>query len=265
MKKTICSACSNEIEFEVESSQHSIQCPICSEWIKIHGADHQVIEPKTIANLSTHRKSSVAKSVMSGLKSSGFFKGWFRFFITGLTIAFFALALNVFSVLINRKNAEISRQKELIEDLQKELSSLKGSSISNEIKNQSEGVIIDDFKTQVQLYQGKRPDIVEYTGEAQNNTKQKISDCVLIIGFYQYGSNIKLTEEKVEIGTLLAGETARFKKSIKLIDTMLPNSGSGPDSDSGRARVISFKYGSKFDQREIPVAGKIRSDDSKRF
>ena len=46
---------------------------------------------------------------------------------------------------------------------------------------------------------------------------------------------------------------------------MLANGGSGPDSDSGRTRVVGFKYGSKSDQRELPVAGKTRSDDSRRF
>ena len=69
------------------------------------------------------------------------------------------------------------------------------------------------------MYQGKKPDIVEYMGEVKNNTKQKIADCVVSIGFYQYGSNIKLSEEKIDIGTLSVGETARFKERIALIDT----------------------------------------------
>jgi hypothetical protein len=260
-----CSACLNDFEINISDSIKSIQCPVCSEWIKIPNAGQQISDLNRIKKISSDQNSGLIKNVVLGLKLSGFFKGWIRFLIAGVFIVIVALMMNGFSVLINKQSAEIKNQQELIEKLKLELSSIKGVNSSNHNKVQSDGVLISEFKTQVQLYQGKKPDIVEYMGEVKNNTKQKISDCVVSIGFYQYGSDIKLSEEKVNIGTLSAGETARFSERIALIDTMLANGGSGPDSDSGRARVIGFKYGSKSDQSELPVAGKTRSDDSRRF
>jgi hypothetical protein len=264
MQKAICSACSNEIEIEVISSQYSIQCPVCSEWIKLSDHTNQTVDSNQTTNSSNDVRSSLVGKIFSGLKSSGFFKGWVRFLVSGIIIAILAVGMNTVSALIKQKNAEIQRQQIVIAELKQELSSLKGGGANaSEIK--SDEILVSDLKTQVQLYQSKKPDIVEYTGEVKNNTKNKIVNCVLVIGFYQYASDIKLSEENVEIGTLSAGEIARFKNQIKLIDTMLANGGSGPDSDSGRARVIGFKYGPKSDQRELSVAGMIRSDDSRRF
>jgi DNA-directed RNA polymerase subunit RPC12/RpoP len=260
-----CSACSNDVEIEISNSIKSIQCPVCSEWIKVRNAGKQIAGSNGITELSADRNSRLITNVVLGLKSLGFFNGWIRFLLAGVLIVILALVMNGFSVLTKKQSAELERQQELIERLKLELSSIKGVNSSNENKVQSEGVFISEFRTQVQLYESKKPDIVEYIGEVKNNTKQKISECVVTIGFYQYGSNVKLSEEKVDIGTLSAGETARFRESIKLIDTMLSDDGSGPDSDSGRARVIGFQYGSKSDQRQLPVAGKTRSDDSRRF
>lgn len=260
-----CSACLNDFEIEISDSIKSIQCPVCSEWIKIPNAGQQISDLTRINKISDDQNSGLIKNVVFGLKASGFFKGWIRFLLVGVFIVIVAFVMNGFSVLIKKQSAEIARQQELITKLKLELSSIKGVNPSNDGKIQSDGVLISEFKTQVQLYQGKKPDIVEYIGEVKNNTKQKLSECVVTIGFYQYGSNIKLSEEKVDIGTLSAGEIARFKERIALIDTMLANGGSGPDSDSGRARVIGFRYGSKSESRELPVAGKTRSDDSRRF
>ena len=260
-----CSACLNDFEIEISDSIKSIQCPVCSEWIKVRSAVNQTTDSTGVTKLSAERNSGLVKNIVLGLKESGFFKGWIGFLLAGLLIVVLAFVMNGFSVLIKKQSAEIARQQELIENLKLELSSGKGVSSLNDDKIQTDGILISEFKTQVQLYQGKKPDIVEYIGEVKNNTKQKLSECVVTIGFYQYGSNIKLSEEKVDIGTLSAGETARLKERIALIDSMLANGGSGPDSDSGRARVVGFKYGSKSDQRELPVAGKTRSDDSRRF
>ena len=265
METIKCSACLNDFEVEISDSIKSIQCPVCSEWIKIPNAGQQISDLNRIKKISDDQNSGLIKNVVFGLKASGFFKGWIRFLLVGVFIVIVAFVMNGFSVLIKKQSAEIARQQELITKLKLELSSMKGVNSSNDDNIQSDGVLISEFKTQVQLYQGKKPDIVEYIGEVKNNTKQKLSECVVTIGFYQYGSNIKLSEEKIDIGTLSVGETARFKERIALIDTMLANGGSGPDSDSGRARVVGFKYGSKLDQRELPVAGKTRSDDSRRF
>ena len=214
-----CSACLNDFEIEISDSLKSIQCPVCSEWIKIPNAGHQISDLNRIKKISADKNSGLIKNVVLGLKASGFFKGWIRFLLAGLLIVVLALVMNGYSVLIKKQSAEIARQQELIEKLKLELSSSKGVSSSNKDKVQSEGVFISEFRTQVQLYESKKPDIVEYIGEVKNNTKQKISECVVTIGFYQYGSNLKLSEEKVDIGTLSTGETARFRESIKLIDS----------------------------------------------
>lgn len=36
-----CSACLNDFEIEISDSIKSIQCPVCSEWIKVKKAGQQ--------------------------------------------------------------------------------------------------------------------------------------------------------------------------------------------------------------------------------
>ena len=166
-----CSACLNDFEIEISDSLKSIQCPVCSEWIKVRSAVNQTTDSTGVTKLSAERNSGLVKNVVLGLKASGFFKGWIRFLLAGLLIVVLAFVMNGFSVLIKKQSAEIKRQKELIENLKLELSSIKGVNSSNDDKIQSDGVLISEFKTQVQLYQGKKPDIVEYIGEVKKYCK----------------------------------------------------------------------------------------------